>query len=258
MTQSDLAIGAAGVTSWERCCLGLPSILIAVAPNQTLNAKALAEKQAAIVLSTKNQLKAALPSIIEQIRLNKKRYVQLSTSASAICDGLGNARVAFFMKRLIGEEKSAIYLRRAEEQHCDTLYEWQTQPDMRKFSRNKPIPTYAEHRHWFRASLASESRIIFVVLCDSFVVGSVRLDLLQGKHQNAHEVSITVDRYWQGLGIAKQALIRLREMFQSAELHAEILPENAASRRLFQSCGYTESRKGWYVSSPHGHPPKPA
>ena len=129
---------------------------------------------------------------------------------------------------------------------------------MRKFARNKQIPTYAEHQHWFRASLASETRIIFVVFCDRLVVGSVRLDLLQGQSQNAHEVSIIVDRYWQGLGIAKQALIRLREMFPAAELHAEILPENAASRRLFQASGYAESRKGWYVSSPHGHPPKPA
>lgn len=34
MAQADLAIGAGGTTTWERCCLGLPSIIIAVAANQ--------------------------------------------------------------------------------------------------------------------------------------------------------------------------------------------------------------------------------
>ncbi len=34
MIKSDLAIGAGGATTWERCCLGLPSIVISTADNQ--------------------------------------------------------------------------------------------------------------------------------------------------------------------------------------------------------------------------------
>jgi len=34
MMNADLCIGAAGGTTWERCCLGLPSMVIAVAENQ--------------------------------------------------------------------------------------------------------------------------------------------------------------------------------------------------------------------------------
>ena len=34
MARADLAIGAAGTTKWERCCLGLPSILVVIAENQ--------------------------------------------------------------------------------------------------------------------------------------------------------------------------------------------------------------------------------
>jgi UDP-2,4-diacetamido-2,4,6-trideoxy-beta-L-altropyranose hydrolase len=36
MTGSDLYLGAAGITTWERCCIGLPSIVIAVSSNQVL------------------------------------------------------------------------------------------------------------------------------------------------------------------------------------------------------------------------------
>ena len=35
MCNADIAIGAAGATAWERCALGLPSIIIKTAENQT-------------------------------------------------------------------------------------------------------------------------------------------------------------------------------------------------------------------------------
>ncbi len=34
MDQADLAIGGGGIMSWERCCVGLPSLIIALADNQ--------------------------------------------------------------------------------------------------------------------------------------------------------------------------------------------------------------------------------
>ena len=34
MAKADLAIGAGGATSWERCCLGLPALVITLAENQ--------------------------------------------------------------------------------------------------------------------------------------------------------------------------------------------------------------------------------
>ena len=39
MAAADLAVGAAGVANWERCCLGLPCIVGAVAQNQLQSAK---------------------------------------------------------------------------------------------------------------------------------------------------------------------------------------------------------------------------
>jgi len=44
MTVSDLCIGAAGGTAWERCSLGLPSFVIAMADNQQAGALALENK----------------------------------------------------------------------------------------------------------------------------------------------------------------------------------------------------------------------
>lgn len=52
MMRADLAIGAGGTTSWERCYLGLPSIIIIVADNQKEVTKAVAEKGVICCLGT--------------------------------------------------------------------------------------------------------------------------------------------------------------------------------------------------------------
>lgn len=45
MIRADLAIGASGTTSWERLCLGLPSIVYPTASNQLLLSKCLSEEK---------------------------------------------------------------------------------------------------------------------------------------------------------------------------------------------------------------------
>ena len=45
MVRADLAIGAVGATSWERACLGLPSISTPLASNQIPVSQALAQKE---------------------------------------------------------------------------------------------------------------------------------------------------------------------------------------------------------------------
>ncbi len=43
MVAADVCLGGGGTTTWERCCLGLPSLVIAIAPNQEPICTALAE-----------------------------------------------------------------------------------------------------------------------------------------------------------------------------------------------------------------------
>ncbi|WP_222115807.1 hypothetical protein [Chromobacterium vaccinii] len=47
----DLAIGAAGGSAWERCCLGLPCLLFIQAENQRQGTEALQAAGAAYILS---------------------------------------------------------------------------------------------------------------------------------------------------------------------------------------------------------------
>lgn len=96
MCESDLAIGAAGSTSWERCCLGLPSLQIVLAENQRPIAQALERAGAALELDVQS-LDADLHHAMSLLALTPEKLLRMSEAAAAITDGLGADRVAQFM-----------------------------------------------------------------------------------------------------------------------------------------------------------------
>ena len=89
MTSSDLAIGAAGATSWERCCLGLPTIMVVLAENQKLIASNLESAGAALVIDDVSKVEAFLPLHVEALMGSSERLKNMSLAASKITDGAG-------------------------------------------------------------------------------------------------------------------------------------------------------------------------
>ena len=90
MSQADLCIGAAGSTSWERCCLGLPTIMLAIAENQIEIAKNLHVERLAFFSSLEN-LQADFELFFEA---NGTKIMQeLTYNSQLVCDGMGAKRV---------------------------------------------------------------------------------------------------------------------------------------------------------------------
>lgn len=98
MVLADLAIGACGATTWERCCLGLPSILVISARNQAIIGEAVRATGAAIVMDLNDNLTAEVSEQVIMLRENTHRYLEMSDKASQICDGTGAQRVIGFLK----------------------------------------------------------------------------------------------------------------------------------------------------------------
>jgi UDP-2,4-diacetamido-2,4,6-trideoxy-beta-L-altropyranose hydrolase len=92
MANSDLAIGATGATTWERCCLGLPTIQLVVAENQAFSAKNLGKENIGRLIKDIQELGGLLDGM--------NKWMQKSgQSAAKICDGLGVFRVLNAMER---------------------------------------------------------------------------------------------------------------------------------------------------------------
>ncbi|MDC0309183.1 UDP-2,4-diacetamido-2,4,6-trideoxy-beta-L-altropyranose hydrolase [bacterium] len=92
MADSDLAIGAAGSTSWERCCLGLPSIIGVQAANQQPIENALMLSGAAKTFSI-SEGKKSIRALIAKVVGDKRSLQNMSLSAAVIADGKGAERV---------------------------------------------------------------------------------------------------------------------------------------------------------------------
>jgi UDP-2,4-diacetamido-2,4,6-trideoxy-beta-L-altropyranose hydrolase len=94
MKCADLAIGAGGVMSWERCCLGLPTIAVDIAANQIGALTALAEAGALVYLGkaasvTGEQLASSIRSLLGDAPRTRK----MGETALALVDGHGTSRV---------------------------------------------------------------------------------------------------------------------------------------------------------------------
>lgn len=96
MVESDVAIGAAGSTSWERCCLGLPSIIVILADNQRLISKVLLDAGASLGLDL-HEIEDKLPLILP---MSLDKMINISCAASLMVDGLGAQRVINKMLRI--------------------------------------------------------------------------------------------------------------------------------------------------------------
>lgn len=100
MLKADLAIGTAGSTSWERCCLGLPSILLVIAENQRRVAEELERFGCAVSLGWHEDVGVDLITGQVKALMTDQTYVrQMSTRCLGLVDGLGAERVS----RVLGE-----------------------------------------------------------------------------------------------------------------------------------------------------------
>ncbi len=89
MSTSDLVIGASGATAWERCCLGIPTIMLVLAQNQ-IEIATILKKEGAVCL-VENGVAVDLPRILKEISLEIMQ--KLSDSSAQLVDGKGCARV---------------------------------------------------------------------------------------------------------------------------------------------------------------------
>lgn len=94
MAQADLAVGAGGGGTWERCCLGLPSLTVIVADNQRPTIEGLAaEGVLDMVDMDERGWEQALHDGFAAL-LDPKRRKALRKASMALCDGQGAGRAA--------------------------------------------------------------------------------------------------------------------------------------------------------------------
>ena len=228
MAHADVAIGAAGATTWERCCLGLPSIQTIVADNQMAIASVLSSINAIRYLNELSDLPSNLKGIM-------KWYRKISIIASAVSDGKGCERVCnnFVSKANINEE---VELKPADSSDCEFVYHLQTSA-VRQYFKNPKTPTLDEHKRWFKDILVAKDSVLFVLTLNLHSVGILRLDDINGGEM---EISIIVAPDCSRRGIAKTSLKYIFELLPGHSFKAVVHNENIASKKLFEKFGFNK------------------
>ena len=89
MADSDLAIGAAGATSWERCCLGLPTIMLVLAENQRKVAQGLEQSGGAKLINLGQSARSRLRELLLPLIDDPAQLLNMSDCAASVVDGSG-------------------------------------------------------------------------------------------------------------------------------------------------------------------------
>ena len=246
---NDIAIAAAGTSMLERCCLGLPGVLVCIADNQQHIAQAVKQSQSAIAVLDANQLVDELAPAINRFINDISRYQQIADKAFAMCNGNGCELLGKRLHQLQAEPQ--LYLQAVSNADKDRLLEWQSAPKTRQYSRNTEPPTPAQHQKWFDSVMANPEIYFYLLKRGEQACGFVRLDIktLNIKQKNIHgfEVSIALapDCYGQGLG--HQALLLIQQAYSDQPLLAYIDPQNQASVKAFAKAGFLPLNNLWYL-----------
>lgn len=236
MIEADVAIGAAGTSSYERAALGLPTIMIQTAENQKFNVKAFEKYKIAKTLSS---------SELDKINSYLNYFMNADTYQSYVANAFNYIKPLGFIEILKRIHANEIYhLKIADETDIKQVYKWQSFPGARQFSRDKTAPRYEDHIKWFESSLTNSNRKMFILQAFEIPLGFVRVDLTESKN----EVSIIISHGHYGQGLGKVALNLLRDKMKGIDLHAYIEDQNIASIKIFESCDYKKYEPNWYVN----------
>jgi UDP-2,4-diacetamido-2,4,6-trideoxy-beta-L-altropyranose hydrolase len=237
MMSADCAIGAGGATTWERLCLGLPSHVTTLAPNQAAITAPLA---AAGYVRWTGRSESTTPAAYEAaLRAGAPPIAGLEP----LVDGRGARRVA---EAILPSPPTAYVLRRAVAADAADFLCWRNDALSRAMSFTSEPVSWSEHLRWFRRKLDDASAELYVVELDGLPVGQVRIDRLPGEAV----LSFGLDPVVRGRGLGERAVADAVERVRrgrNVPVRADVKPENAASRRIFTKLGWTESR------APEGH-----
>jgi len=235
--EADLALGAPGASSLERCCLGLPALHLVLAENQRENAERLDELGAALSVDEAG-LHSALDALIE----DEQRRLVMCAAAAGVTDGTGAETLASTMFGADGGAKpSLLRIRPATPNDSEALWLWRNDPDTRGASRSSAPVSWPEHQAWFEDALASPNRHVYVGEREQEPVAMVRFDAIAAS-EAAYAVSINIRPTARGGGGGRTALAQACRAFLNrmgpVRLEAEIRRDNQTSRNIFETLGF--------------------
>jgi UDP-2,4-diacetamido-2,4,6-trideoxy-beta-L-altropyranose hydrolase len=231
MAWADVAVSGAGVTSYELCYMGLPSLLLIIAENQRRIAESLSQSGFAVNAGTPREFRGELfAGQLEALIESSSRRGLICEAARGLVDAMGSERVR---AALLDRE---LTLRLARESDCRLLFAWADDPAARAASFHSASLSWEDHSRWFADRMQDPQSVIYIgETARGEPVGVVRFQI---KDEIA-ALSVNVAPQFRGRGWGRElimfstrSVVRARS---ARRVHAFVKPENQGSIRLFEA-----------------------
>jgi UDP-2,4-diacetamido-2,4,6-trideoxy-beta-L-altropyranose hydrolase len=233
MAAADLAIGAGGTATWERCCLGLPTLVFCTADNQQRQLADAAREGLLYAPEVSADLSRTIQNHVSALISNANLRELISRNCMQAVNDRGVLRVVTSLGM------GGIEIRMVRASDSEKLFQWRNHPSIRAVSRNANVIDWQDHQKWFDSVLSDSEKMLLIGQRSESPVGVVRFD----KQGDEVEISIYVvpGAATSGLG---QSLLQSAEQWLAAnhpeisKIRAHVLGANEPSRRLFSGAGY--------------------
>jgi UDP-2,4-diacetamido-2,4,6-trideoxy-beta-L-altropyranose hydrolase len=229
MANADLAIGAGGSTNWERACLGLPSLIFAVADNQKEPLRQLVEDGYVVGEEQIPSVKR-LMHWLDLLLANPAWLHGLGKRSATLVDGEGVRRVANWML------SAQITFRHATIADSENVWRWRNTATIRFNSSNPREIELDSHKLWFEKTLQDPHRILLIAEWNQKPIGVVRFDL------DGRLATVSVFRVPDIAAPGGLVRAASRWLMQNrpdlAGIRADVLLDNSVSLASFLDAGY--------------------
>ena len=239
MAWADMAISSASCTSLELAFMGVPTLLLELAPNQHYAAEGLDTARVAINLGRAEHLSSsAIAREIMRLQLAMSKREEMAQRGRQLVDGKGTHRTLLHMK------SADLRIRKTRENDSKLLWKWANDQEVRAASfSSEPVP-WKQHAKWFESKLRDPNCIFYVITNeDGTPIGQIRYDIT-GSEAIA---SISLDTKFRGRGYGSASIwLSSRELFDISGvtlIHAYTKQANEASIHAFMRAGFSNVGK---------------
>jgi RimJ/RimL family protein N-acetyltransferase len=138
-----------------------------------------------------------------------------------------------------------ICLRPATYQDTELVFRWRNDPFIMVRGSSQRFVEWAEHIVWFRDTLRSARRKIFIVLLSQQPIGQIRFDKI---NDNECVVSVYLLQEFTGRGLGVETIDRgcqeICKLWGVSRIIACVRSDNTAARSAFLKVGFLEGNPG--------------
>jgi RimJ/RimL family protein N-acetyltransferase len=141
---------------------------------------------------------------------------------------------------VIHTKKNPLQLREATKNDVDLTFEWASDVNIRKYSFQQETITQEIHHAWYNSKINDPDCLYLLLENDNEIIGSIRYDI---NKENEALISYLIDFKHHGNGYGNAILsLSWRVVTEKhptlKQLVGFVLPENIASRKIFERQGY--------------------